>query len=498
MHSPAQAVLLSWSIPPAASFALALTALLYLRGWLLMRRAGVPFIPLWRAASFLLGIFSLWFALASPLDTFSGFILTAHMLQHMVLMMIAPPLILLGAPLVPLVRGLPVFAAREFAGPFLNWRVAMRIGNALIHPAVALILMGAAMFAWHTPRLYELALASGAWHEVEHACFFLASLIFWWPIIQPWPSHTHRPRWILVPYLLIGDLQNTVVSAILVFSDRLIYPSYGTTPRLFGFSALADQAAAGAIMWVVGSTVFLIPATVIAVQLLSNRKPPAASIAPSRHDASLDAVFAIGQRMSFPSRLLRRRFRDETVDAISFIAFFVAAGLCLAALASDDDDQALRLSQTTGPFVISVFALPGNLDTGHSEFNVLVQDRDTLQVVQDATATLQATRNGTSQSTEVGRASTEDSENKLLQNAGLDLPTTGDWTLNVRVTQNDATAEAALPLRVVTPKHGIVIHWPYAALGIFAATLLFTYWRRHRPSRTIRVRRALPISKVSS
>jgi cytochrome c oxidase assembly factor CtaG len=493
--------MLSWSIPPAATFALALTAILYLRGWLLMRRAGVPFIPLWRAASFLLGIFSLWFALASPLDTFSGFILTAHMLQHMVLMMIAPPVILLGAPLVPLVRGLPAFAAREFAGPFLNWRLAMRIGNALIHPAVALILMGAAMFAWHTPRLYELALASGAWHEVEHACFFLASLIFWWPIIQPWPSHTHRPRWILVPYLLIGDLQNTVVSAILVFSDRLIYPSYGTTPRLFGFSALADQAAAGAIMWVIGSTVFLIPATVIAVQLLSNRRPLKATIAPSRRAASLDVIFAIGQRLSFPSRLLRRRFRPDTIDAMSFVVIFIAAGLCLAALASrvsDDDDPALRLSQTAGPFVVSIFALPGDLDTGHSEFNILVQDRDTLQVAQDATVTLQAKRDGTSQSTAVAHASTDDSENKLLQNADLELPAAGDWTLNVRITQNDATAEATLPLRVVTPERGIAFHWPYAALGIFAATLLFSYWLRHRPSRSVGVRRALPISKASS
>src|SRR6185437_171410 len=186
MPSPAQAVLLSWSVLPAATFALALTALIYLRGWLLLRRSGVPFVPLWRAASFLLGLLSFWVALATHLDTFSGFLLTAHMLQHIVLMMIAPPLILMGAPLIPLVRGLPVFAAREFAGPFLNWRVAIRVGNALIHPAVALIIMGLAMFAWHTPRLYELALSSGSWHEFEHTCFFLASLIFWWPVIQPW------------------------------------------------------------------------------------------------------------------------------------------------------------------------------------------------------------------------------------------------------------------------------------------------------------------------
>ena len=286
MLSPAQAALLSWSVPPAATFALALTAVIYLRGWLLMRRAGVPFVPLWRAASFLLGLLSLWVALASPFDTFSGFLLTAHMMQHMVLMMVAPPLILMGAPLVPLVRGLPVFAAREFAGPFLNWRVATRVGNALIHPAVALVIMGVAMFVWHTPRLYELALASSSWHEFEHACFFLASLIFWWPVINPWPSRSQRPRWIVVPYLLIGDLQNTVLSAILVFSDRVLYPSYATTPRLFGLSALADQVAAGAIMWVMGSTVFLIPAIVIAVQCLSSRRSSPSMVARRRRSHS--------------------------------------------------------------------------------------------------------------------------------------------------------------------------------------------------------------------
>ena len=124
-----QAVLRSWSIPPAATFAIVLTALVYLRGWWLLRRAGSPDLPPWRAVTFLLGLLSLWVALASPMDVFNGFVLTAHMLQHMLLMMVAPPLILLGAPLIPMVRGLPIFAAREFAGPFLNWSVAKRVGT---------------------------------------------------------------------------------------------------------------------------------------------------------------------------------------------------------------------------------------------------------------------------------------------------------------------------------------------------------------------------------
>ena len=230
MQSVFQAALRSWSIPPIATFALLLTALVYLRGWINLRYAGSVALPPWRAASFLAGLLSLWIALASPLDTFSGFVLTAHMLQHMLLMMVAPPLILLGAPLIPIVRGLPRFAAREFAGPFLNWPLANRIGTALTNPIVALILMGLVMFAWHTPKLYELALGSSSWHEVEHACFFLTSIIFWWPVVQPWPSRAQWPRWAMVPYLFVGDLQNTILSAILVFSDRVLYPSYAVMP----------------------------------------------------------------------------------------------------------------------------------------------------------------------------------------------------------------------------------------------------------------------------
>ena len=502
MPSPAQAVLLSWSIPPAATFALALTALIYLRGWLLLRRAGVPFVPPWRAGSFLLGLLSLWIALASPFDTFSGFLLTAHMLQHMMLMMVAPPLLLMGAPLVPLVRGLPVFAAREFAGPFLNWRLAARIGNALVRPAVALVIMGVAMFAWHTPRLYELALASSSWHEFEHACFFLASLIFWWPVINPWPSphlkapkagapgvpsRSERPRWIMVPYLLIGDLQNTVLSAIFVFGDRVLYPSYITAPRIFGLPALADQIAAGAIMWVMGSTVFLIPATVIAVQCLSSRRPSPAMVTRSKTQ-SFDAVFAIGRGLSFAPRMLRSRFRASTVEAITFVTVFVAAGLCLAALASggsDDDDVALRVSQLSGPFIVSVFALPGDLDAGRSQFSVLVQDRDTLQVMQDADVELQATQAGAPQSMATVRASSDDSENKLLQAADVELPSAGEWTLQIRVAHDGQDSGLALPLRVVNPEAGVTIQWWYVVFVVFAGILGFTYWRRHRVPRTV-------------
>src|SRR5271167_5139378 len=287
MQSVYQAVLGSWSIPPAATFAIVLSALVYLRGWWLLRRAGSPNLPPWRAFTFLLGLFSLWVALASPMDVLNGFVLTAHMLQTCALPIFAPPLILLGAPLIPIVRGLPIFAAREFAGPFVNWSVAQKVGNTLTNPVCALLLMGVAMFAWHTPRLYELEIRSSTWHQVEHACFFLTSLIFWWPVVQPWPSRTQWPRWAMVPYLLIADLQNTALSAILVFSDRILYPSYAVAPRLFGFSAQEDQAAAGSIMWVVGSLAYILPAIIIAVRCLSRKRSRVEVVAGSKRDASV-------------------------------------------------------------------------------------------------------------------------------------------------------------------------------------------------------------------
>jgi putative membrane protein len=481
MPSVTQAVLLSWSVPPAASLALSLTAVIYLRGWFLMRRARVPFVPGWRAICFLLGLLTLWVALASPLDTFSSFLITAHMLQHMLLMMVAPPLLLLGAPLIPLVRGLPIFAAREFAGPFLNWRLANRVGSMLTNLFVALILMGLAMFAWHTPRLYELALTSSSWHEFEHACFFLASLIFWWPVVQPWPSRPQAPRWAVVPYLFIGDLQNTILSAILVFSDRVLYPSYAEMPRLFGFSAQHDQAAAGAIMWVMGSIPFLIPAIVIAVQCLSKPTAPIEA-QPRRHS---EAVFEWlrGQPMSLPHSWLKQKLGTLRIEAITFIFFFIAAGLFLAALASgtsDDDDQTLRMLANTGPFSIAVFTAAGDLEAGSNSFAFLVQDRQTQQILQDATVDVRARQLGSERQTNAVRTSTEDSGNKLLQSADLDIPAEGDWNLIADVRSGAEAAQFTLPLKVVQPDNGFTLHWPYIVLLVFAVILVIAYLRRHR------------------
>ena len=342
-------------------------------------------------------------------------------------------------------------------------------GFGVLGPVSCLLLMGVTMFAWHTPRLYELALASSSWHEVEHAGFLLASLVFWWPVFsalaQPHSLAALGSRALLAG----GDPRTPRVRDPQVFSDRLLYPSYAAVPRLFGFPALHDQAAAGAIMWVIGSLAFVIPAIAIAVQCLqSNRWPAQASSARKPEPPSRDGLLAWWQPLAFPGRFLRGRLSGRRFEAISFVLLFAVAGLCLARLASsssgDDDDQVLRLSQQSGPYAVSVFAPAGDLKTGQSDFSVLVQDRDSQEVLRDAAVALRAQQVGNPLKAQWTRATSEDSENKLLQSATVNLPDSGDWVLDVEIQHGGRQADFSLPVRVVKPASGMSFPWPYILL----------------------------------
>jgi putative membrane protein len=273
------ALFTDWDIPPVVTFALLLVAIIYVRGWFRIRRTRPEQFPPWRLACFLGGIFTLFIAVASPLDTFSESLLFMHMGQHFVLMSIAPPLVVLGAPVVPMLRGLPRWFVRKLLGPLFRLQVIHHVGRFLVSPRVAWLLMNLVFLGWHIPKAYEFALSSENWHNFEHACFFSTSVLFWWPLIEPWPYHRQGSRWMMLPYLLLADFVNTGLSAFLCFAGRLLYPSYGAITRPFGISALNDQIGAGALMWVGGSTVFLIPAMMITLQLLSPKSRRRRSVA---------------------------------------------------------------------------------------------------------------------------------------------------------------------------------------------------------------------------
>jgi cytochrome c oxidase assembly factor CtaG len=205
------------------------------------------------------------------LAAFDDLLLQVHMAQHMLLMFVAPPLIWLGAPQIPLMRGLPATVAKRIMPPLLKSAILRKTMDCLANPAVCWIALSAATWMWHAPGPYQLALRSERWHELEHWCFLTSALLFWWPVVQPWPSHPRWPRWTMVPYLLLADVQNTALSALLTFCGRVIYPYYENVPRIAGITPLNDQIAAGVIMWVPGSLLFLIPAAAIVFSELSPR-----------------------------------------------------------------------------------------------------------------------------------------------------------------------------------------------------------------------------------
>lgn len=290
----------------------------------------------------------------------------------------------------------------------------------------------------------------------------------------------------MVPYLLLADVQNTALSAILVFSDRVLYPSYAVMPRLFG-SALEDQAAAGALMWVVGSLAFVIPAVAIAVECLSTGDSQRTRTSHAATRTTLPASpLSLLPRRPLVGLLLQSRWQGRVIEATPFLVMFVIAGLCFAALASSDtgdDDQALRFHGQSGPFVMSVFGQPGDLPTGHANFAILVQDSNTQDVQLDATVDLSIVADADSpRSLSVAHTVREKAENKLLQTADLNLPNEGNWRMHVSVKHHTQVADFVLPLHVVrqqtAPEH--LYLWRYIAFPMFSVVLLVVYVRRHR------------------
>jgi cytochrome c oxidase assembly factor CtaG len=260
----------SWTFEPWIMIPVLLASGVYLRGWWQLYRRLPQRFGLWRLIAFQASLVTLLVALASPLDALAELLLQFHMIQHLLLMMVVPPLVLLGAPTLPLLRGLPRPVLKYFLRLFVGSSKLQRLGRFLTHPLVCLLAFTVSTIVWHVPKLYELALSSEFWHDAQHLCFLSTALLFWWPVVQPWPSRLRWPRWTMIPYLLLADIQNTALSAFLIFSERILYPTYAAVPRLWGISALDDQAAAGAIMWVPGSVIFLIPAVVLAIRLLDH------------------------------------------------------------------------------------------------------------------------------------------------------------------------------------------------------------------------------------
>ncbi|HTC64118.1 MAG TPA: cytochrome c oxidase assembly protein [Candidatus Saccharimonadales bacterium] len=276
---------LSSSSSPTILFALVPMSFLYVHSWRRMQRDSSSAISGWRLASFLFGMSLIWAAIGSPLVAYEHDLLTVHMIQHLLLMTFAPALILLGEPLVAFWHGLPQFA-KVVLGPLFRWPLAQRFGRALSRPAFCGIVSALTLMGWHVPALFTWGMHSEVWHSVEQASFLVAGFLFWWPVIQPWPTASTGPQWSTLLYLFLATLPCDILSGFLVFSDRVAYPMYFSMPRHFGFSVLEDQQCAAALMWTCVTIVYLVPAAILSTQLLSPRSFCRRDLVPSELSGS--------------------------------------------------------------------------------------------------------------------------------------------------------------------------------------------------------------------
>ena len=254
----------SGSISIPMTVAALTVALVYLRGWFRLRRASPNAASIRKLIAFVGGSLTVWIAVGSPLATLDHAKLTFHMVQHLLLMTIAAPLILLGEPVTTLRHGLPTSVVDRVVNPLL--RRLRAVGTLLTHPVCCWLAGTAVVIAWHIPALFELAMHSPFWHAVQHASFLAGGLLFWWPVIQPSPGIARWPRWSLPLYLFLATLPCDALSAFLTFCGHVVYPTHGAgaTDAL----RLQDQELAGSLMWCWVTFAYVIPAVVITIQLL--------------------------------------------------------------------------------------------------------------------------------------------------------------------------------------------------------------------------------------
>jgi cytochrome c oxidase assembly factor CtaG len=213
----------------------------------------------WRAVCLAVGLFLVWIAVASPVSWCESQSLTGHMVGHLLLMSLAPPLIWLSEP----VRWLFSRAA-----PLIRMGPIRKAGAAMGHPVTCWLAATGALVGWHIPAALSLGMQSGTWHAIEQASFLAAGLLFWWPVVRPWPAVSTERGWSMVVYLFLGTLPCDILSGFLVFSERVAYPVYLSHGHST-VSILDDQQYAGALMWTVVTIVYLVAGVIVTTRLLS-------------------------------------------------------------------------------------------------------------------------------------------------------------------------------------------------------------------------------------
>lgn len=217
-----------------------------------------------QAAWFFGGLVVMFFALNGPVHDISDYYLfTGHMVQHLVLTIVVPPMLLLGTP-------------GWMLRPALQNGAVHAIARAITTPRAAFTIFNVILAAWHLPPLYNSAMYHHEVHILQHLMFLVGAVIMWWPLLSPLPElpRLSFPGQMLYSFLM--TLPMTVISVFIVYADHVLYPAYASAPRLWGLSPLEDQRLGGLIMWIPGGLFFYLLTSLIFLRWVTTQRDDAA------------------------------------------------------------------------------------------------------------------------------------------------------------------------------------------------------------------------------
>jgi putative copper resistance protein D len=250
----ADAILLGWTFAPLPTLAIgaAVAWWLWAVGRVDARHPANP-VPKRRTTAFLLAMLALGFALVSGIERYDTTLFSVHMVQHVLLALVAAPLIALSAPITLILRLSSPATRRRWLLPILHAR-AIRV---LAFPVTAWLVFAAVMWASHFSGLFDVALEDPLVHDLEHGLFLSSALLFWWPAVglDPAPWRIGPPA--RIAYVFLQMTQNTFLAVVILNAAGVLYPHYATLGRPYGIDPLDDQRLAAGVMWIVGDVIFL-------------------------------------------------------------------------------------------------------------------------------------------------------------------------------------------------------------------------------------------------
>jgi len=260
MHPLARALLSSWEWRPEVLVVIVPLGMLYFVGWWRVRHlsAHQKLANRWRLASYEGGLGIIALALCSPIDRLGGQLFFMHMVQHMLMIMFAAPMLLMAEPFPIFLWSLPLTLRLAVARLFERDSLFRRGLAKATQPGAAWLIFITVYLGWHDPNAYDAALTYEWLHDIEHITFFLAALIYWWPIVGCAPHiHPRFPVWGKLAYLIGTIPPNMAIGVSIAFASQVMYPYYLGAPRIWRFTAMEDQQLAGAIMWIQGSEMYI-------------------------------------------------------------------------------------------------------------------------------------------------------------------------------------------------------------------------------------------------